>query len=79
VGDERSGEHCHRAGDIHVHIGERFDQRESNGDNHYTLTATMTGRHIHGNRHCNRAGRSAAITPLRAQAEHKARRMQAAQ
>ena len=61
LGDERSGEHCHRAGDIHVHIGERFDQRESNGDNHLHAHGNQCHRldHIHGNRHCNRARRSA--------------------
>jgi len=31
---------CHHAGDIHVHFGERFDQREPTATTTYTLTAT---------------------------------------
>jgi len=30
----RSDEYCHHAGDIHVHIGKRFNQHEPNGDDH---------------------------------------------
>ena len=32
--DERSDERCHHARDIHFHIGERFNERESNGDDY---------------------------------------------
>jgi hypothetical protein len=32
--DERGDQSCHHAGDIHVHIRERFDRREPNGDDH---------------------------------------------
>jgi len=34
LGDERSDEHCHHPGHIHVDIGERFDECESNRDDH---------------------------------------------
>jgi len=61
LGDKRGDEYCHHAGDIHVHFGERFDQREPNGDNHLHAHGNQCHRldHIHGNRNCNRARRSA--------------------
>ena len=32
LGDKRSDDHCHHAGNIHVYIGEWFDGREPDGD-----------------------------------------------
>jgi hypothetical protein len=51
--DERSGEYCHHAGDIHVHIGERFDDRESDSDdNLYADSNRYRGlSHIYANRY----------------------------
>jgi hypothetical protein len=34
LGGGRSGEHYYHAGDIHVHIAERFNEHEPNGDDH---------------------------------------------
>ena len=34
LGVSRSDKSCHHAGDIHVHIGKRFNQHEPNGDDH---------------------------------------------
>lgn len=32
LGSNGSDEHCHHAGNIHLHIGKRLNQHESNGD-----------------------------------------------
>jgi hypothetical protein len=34
LGDDRSNQYCHHAGDIHVHIGKWFDKREPDGDDY---------------------------------------------
>ena len=51
--DKRSDDYCHHAGDIHVHIGERFYECESNGDDnlHAHRNQYLRLGHIHGNRH----------------------------
>jgi hypothetical protein len=32
--DNRSNQYCYHAGDIHVHVGKRFDKREPEGDDY---------------------------------------------
>jgi len=61
LGDDWGDEHRHHAGDIHVHIRGRFDEREPNGDD-YLHTDGFQRRgldYIHGNSHCNSVRRSA--------------------
>jgi len=51
--DERSDEHCHHAGDIQVHIGERFHERKSNGDDRLHADSNRCRRlsHLYANRY----------------------------
>jgi hypothetical protein len=51
--NERSGEHCHHAGDIQVHIGERFHERKSNGDDSLHADSNRCRRlsHLYANRY----------------------------
>ena len=55
LGDDRGDEHCHHAGDIHVHIRERFDEREPDGDDHLHADGDQCRGldHGHGNSHGN--------------------------
>jgi hypothetical protein len=50
LGDDRRDEYRHRAGNIHVHIGERFNEREPNGDDHLHADGHQCGRfgHVYG-------------------------------
>jgi hypothetical protein len=60
LGDNRSNQYRHHAGDIHVHIRKWFDEREPDGDDH--LHAHSNERrwfgHIHGKSHCDSVRRS---------------------
>ena len=60
LGDERSDEYCHHAGDIHVHVGERFDKCESNDDDHLHADGNRCRRlsHIYANRYSKHAKRT---------------------
>ena len=51
--DERSDERCHHTGDIHFHIGEWFDECESNGDDNLYADSNQSCRlsHIYANRY----------------------------
>ena len=60
LGDDRRDQYCHHAGDIHVHIGEWFDEREPNGDDHLHADGYQCRRldHGHGKSHGNSVRRS---------------------
>jgi len=51
LGDDRGDEYCDHAGNIHVHIGKRFDEREPDGDDHLHADGHQRRRlgHGHGN------------------------------
>ena len=61
LGDERGDECCHHAGYIHVHPGEWFDERESNGDDYIHADGYQCLRfgNLHGKSHCHSVRRSA--------------------
>ena len=48
-----SDEYCHRAGDIHVHIGKWFDEYEPNGDDQLHVDSNECRRidHVYANRY----------------------------
>ena len=48
---------CHHTGDIHVHIGERFDEHEPDGDDHLHVDCNQCRRldHIQTNRYRKRS------------------------
>jgi len=53
LGGNRCDEHCHHAGNIHLHIGKRLNQHESNGD-YYLHVNRKQHRcldHLYLNRH----------------------------
>ncbi len=54
LGDNGSDEHCHYAGDVYVHIGERFDERKPDGNDHLHVDGDQCCRldnfHGYGNR-----------------------------
>ena len=60
LGGNRGDLHCHHAGDIHVHIGQRFHEREPNRDDH--LHANSDQRrwlgHLYGHRYCKHIGQA---------------------
>jgi len=49
----RSDEYCHRARDIHVSIGKRFNKHEPNGDDHLHTHSNQCRwfDHVHANRY----------------------------
>ena len=47
MGGSRSDEYCHHAGDIHVHIGKRFNDDEPNGDDHLHADSNQCRRLDH--------------------------------
>jgi len=55
LGDDGRDEHCHHAGNIHFHIGKRFNEHEPNGDDHLHADRDECHRldhfHCHGNCH----------------------------
>ena len=53
LGGSRSDEYCHHAGDIHVHSGKRFNEREPNGDDHLFVDSNQRSwlDHVYANRH----------------------------
>jgi hypothetical protein len=53
LGGSRSDKSCHHAGDIHVHIGERFNDDEPDGHNHLHADSDQCHRrgHVYANRH----------------------------
>ena len=53
LGDERCDEYCLHAGDIHVHFGEWFDQRESNSDDNLHADSNQYRglSHLYANRY----------------------------
>jgi hypothetical protein len=58
--DERRGEDCHHAWDIHVHIDKRFNYREPNGDDslHPDSNQCCWLSHIYANRYRRRGKRT---------------------
>jgi len=58
--DNRGDEYCHHPGNIHVHIGERFNKREPNGndDLHADCDQCLRLDHIDRNGHSNSVRRS---------------------
>ena len=56
LGDDRCDEHRHHAGDLHVHIGEWFDEREPDGDDHLHADRDQCRGldHVYGDRYRNR-------------------------
>ena len=58
LGGIRGDEYCHHAGDIHLHIGERFNEHESNGDDHLHADSNQCCGldHFHAN-HYRKHGR----------------------
>ena len=57
LGGDRSDEYCHHAGDIHLHIGERFNEHEPNGDDHLHADGDQCRRldHVDSDRYRKRA------------------------
>ena len=55
LGDDWGNQSCHHAGNIHVHLGERFDEREPNGDDYLHADGDQCRRldHVYGESHCN--------------------------
>ncbi len=53
LGSNRSDEYCHHAGDIHVHIGKRFNQYEPSGDDHLHADSNQCRwlDHVYANRY----------------------------
>jgi len=56
LGGSGSDEYCHHAGDIHVHIGKRFNQHEPSGDDHLHADSDQCRRldHVYDNRYRKR-------------------------
>ena len=56
LGGSRSDEYCHHAGDIHVHIGKRFNEHEPSGDDHLHADGDRCRRldHVYANRYRKR-------------------------
>jgi len=56
LGDERSDEYCYHAGDVHFHVGEWFDKREPNSDDHLYADSNRCRRlsYIYANRYRKR-------------------------
>jgi len=56
LGDGRRDESRHHAGDIHFHIGKRFNEHEPNRDDdlHADCDQCLWLDHIHGKSHVNR-------------------------
>jgi hypothetical protein len=54
LGGNRSDESCHHAGDIHVHIGKRFNEHEPNGDDHLHSDGNQRRwlDHVYANSYC---------------------------
>jgi hypothetical protein len=53
LGGSWSDEYCHHAGDIHVHIGKRFNEHEPNRDDHLHADSNQYRwlDHVHANRY----------------------------
>ena len=56
LGYDQGDEHRHHAGDLHINVGEWFDEREPNGDDDLYADSDECGRfcHIHCDHYRNR-------------------------
>ncbi len=65
LGGRRGDEYCHYAGDIHLHLDKRFNEHESDGDDHLHARSVqfLWHGHLYGNDHRHRK-HSRAVQPL---------------